>query len=205
MNEWMNECAMYFPLYKRTRYGLLSDFESIGLFCLPAQGSVFILVFPVFCPTGGTLSFHGGAETEDHSCLFRCFQWFIKELVVEKSKQRHAGRRFIIKLVFTMKLFITVHWVQLVIDACQGSVCVVVYSWFCMSLFLNGSTICTYLNTNTIHTLKLTRNVFFKAYICFSINSTELFMKNSVETSTTWTNKWLIIFINKHQSRFYQH
>lgn len=52
-------------------------------------------------------------------------------------------------------------------------------SSFCMSLFVNGSTYCTYWNTKTIHKLQLTCIVFFKAYNMTL--ATVLSMKNSVE------------------------
>lgn len=84
-------------------------------------GQCVNLVFPIFFSTGGHLSFYGRAETEDHCCLFRCFQLFIKELVMEESKQRHAGRHLI-----TMKLFIFHNWTFLTLltvkTACTSNI-----------------------------------------------------------------------------------
>lgn len=87
-----------------------------------------------------------------------------------------------------------------------------------MSLFLNGSTNCTYLNTNTIHRLDLTRIVFFKVYYLFFDKQHRTFhekqrwdqpnmdkqmaLKRVGQTHACIRIKWPIWFSNTRQQTF---
>lgn len=61
--------------------------QALALYELYISLNLLIELFTVSLPTGSHLNYHVRTETEDHSCLLRCFQLFIKELAAEESKQ----------------------------------------------------------------------------------------------------------------------